>query len=93
MLMNALALKYLPCDSNNSPSPKTILKGVTQATANIRTAPTSTATTTTTTPPATSSPIINEHTSKRPNDYFDGKNLNTDMSITSYRYMEKYGLL
>lgn len=83
MLMNALAVKYLPRDLNNSQSPNAFVKGVTQATTAQATA-TTTATTTTT-------PTINA--SKRPNDFFDGKKMNTDMSITSYRYMEKYGLL
>lgn len=82
MLMNALAMKYLPRDLNNSQSPNAFLKGVTQATT---TSTGNTATTTTQT--------VNGQASKRPNEFFDGKKMNTDMSITSYRYMEKYGLL
>lgn len=81
VLMNALAMKYLPCDLNNSQSPKATRKGVNKTPpANARTAPTAS-----TTP--------NSMAAKRQTEYFDGKNMNTDMSITTYRYMEKYGLL
>lgn len=79
MLMNALAMKYLPCDLNNSQSPTPIRKGVTKTTpVNMRTAPSAMSTTPNTNSGATA---------------IDGKNMNTDMSITTYRYMEKYGLL
>ncbi|XP_055315368.1 protein PF3D7_1417600-like [Sitodiplosis mosellana] len=75
MLMNALAMKYLPCDLNNVHSPK-LANGVTQTTiANTRNA----------TP--TNGPSVNRQCE------LNNKHSNTDMSMTSYRYMEKYGLL
>lgn len=76
--MNALAMKYLPCDLNKQ-SPKLLQNGATH-TANIS---------------ARNAPIgatENGYVANRFND-FDCKNINSDMSITSYRYMEKYGLL
>lgn len=78
VLMNALAMKYLPCDLNNSQSPKLLQNGATHtAQINAHNAIGATA---------------NGITANRLND-FDCRNINTDMSITSYRYMEKYGLL
>lgn len=78
MLMNALAMKYLPCDLNNTSSPQSSRNGVIHATAtNTRSAPTTPL-----------NPIPNSRPIR-----FDNKHSNTDMSITSYRYMEKYGLL
>lgn len=70
-------MKYLPCDLNKQ-SPKSLQNGATHTpTINSRNAIGETA---------------NGIAANRSND-FDCKNINTDMSITSYRYMEKYGLL
>lgn len=81
MLMNTLAMKYLPCDSNNAHSPKLVQNAVTHVTAtNTRSAPT------------TPSTPLNGFSNNRATG-FNASNSNTDMSITSYRYMEKYGLL
>ncbi|XP_031617730.1 uncharacterized protein DDB_G0286175-like [Contarinia nasturtii] len=80
MMMNALAMKYLPCDLNNSQSPKFVSNEVNH-----------TATMTNTHHNATVS-TTNGHLMSRPSE-FDSRNTTTDMSMTSYRYMEKYGLL
>lgn len=77
--MNALAMKYLPSDLNNSQSPKLVQNEVTH------TKTTNTHSATVTTPNGI---LPNQRHSE-----FNCNNLNTDMSITSYRYMEKYGLL
>lgn len=78
-MMNALAMKYLPCDSNNSHSPR-LSNGVIQTTnTNIRSA--------TATPTPTNGASVNRQSE------FNNKNSTTDMSMASYRYMEKYGLL
>lgn len=78
MLMNALTMKYIPRDSNNAHSPKLVQNAVTHTVnTNIRSAPVT---------PTIG--ISNDRLTE-----FNGKNSNTDMSITSYRYMEKYGLL
>lgn len=91
IIMNALAMKYLPCDLNNSQSPKSSQNAVTHTTP-INTARNAAPTTasTPTTPPSTSP--IHDHSDNRHNE-FDGKNYTTDMSVSSYRYMQKYGLL
>lgn len=86
-------MKYLPCEINNTPSPKSIQNTAIQMTTpiNIRTKALEM---TKTTPITQSTPgaAVNGFMQHRQNE-LDGKNMNTDMSITSYRYMEKYGLL
>lgn len=69
MMMNALAMKYLPCDLNNSQSPKAIHTNTLNSSASA----------------------MNGSAMSRQSE-FDSRT-NTDMSMTSYRYMEKYGLL
>lgn len=82
MMMNALAVKYLPCDLNNTHSPK-LTNGVTQTM------------TTTTTATSTRSAAITPTNGMPVNCHSELNNRvsNTDMSMSSYRYMEKYGLL
>lgn len=45
------------------------------------------------TTPASTSTTVNGFVMNRQNDLDGSKTPNADMSITSYRYMEKYGLL
>lgn len=90
IIMNALAMKYLPCDLNNSQSPKSSQNAATHTTP-INSARNATPMTATTPTTPTTSPI-HGFFENRPHE-FDGKNRNTDMSVSSYRYMQKYGLL
>lgn len=77
-------MKYLPCELTNTPPQKAIQNATVQMTT-----PTETYTTAAEMTPTASGNCL---LTKRQNE-LDGKHLNTDMSITSYRYMEKYGLL
>lgn len=99
VLINALAMKYLPCEMNGTP-PSPFLRNATLQ----MTTPTNVRTTTaaevqtqmtpaTPTTPASTSTTVNGFVMNRQNDLDGSKTPNTDMSITSYRYMEKYGLL
>lgn len=96
VLINALAMKYLPCEINNTGdgSPKAIQIAPAQMTTpiNVRTTAQEVTKTTPVPPLMTPAATVNGFMANRQNE-LDGKNLNTDMSITSYRYMEKYGLL
>lgn len=90
MLINALAMKYLPSEVNGTP-PSAIQNATVQmkTPTHIRSA---TAEVTQITP-VTPSTTINGFVVNRQHGLDGNKNLNSDMSITSYRYMEKYGLL
>lgn len=90
MLMNALAMKYLPCDLNNAHSPK-LANGVTKATI-ANTAYATKAAVTVSTAAGAASPTTNGPSVNRQSE-FNNKHSHTDMSMASYRYMEKYGLL
>lgn len=73
LLMNTLAMKYLPCNLNTQ-SPKFVRNGATYTTNHSHKPPTI-------------------ETSVNHQNECISRHANTDMSMTSYRYMEKYGLL
>lgn len=93
VLINALAMKYLPCEMNSTPPLNTIQNATVQMTTptNVRTM--SAAEMQPQITPVTPTTTVNGFVMNRPNELDANKTPNTDMSITSYRYMEKYGLL
>lgn len=99
MLMNALAMKYLPCDLNKTQSPKAMQNAVTQTTpTNIHmksalAASAAVAARYSHSAPTTPTTPNDQLLGNQLHDQFGGKNITHDMSISSYRYMQKYGLL
>lgn len=97
-------MKYLPCEMNGTPPPPSPLTAIQNAAIQMTT-PTNVRTTTaaevqtqmTPVTPATATTTttttVNGYVVNRQNEVDGNKTSNTDMSITSYRYMEKYGLL
>lgn len=90
-------MKYLPCEMNGTPpSPFNALQNATvQMTTptNVRTTTAAAVQTPATPTTPTTTTTVNGFVMNRQNDLDGSKTPNTDMSITSYRYMEKYGLL